>query len=124
MDDQVMIEIEKEWVRPGLVPSAVEEKVMMFLRQFGSEEEFIGWCEVQGVKGIMGASSRCLVTQAVLQATGVPIATGIATWVQRAGEGLDRGEAAWMLPLDLLDVPRKFDSYAWPHLVEAPTCPS
>ena len=120
-----------EWAKVGFPDptkpwaglSAPEEKVMSFLRQFGSEDEFIGWCEVQGVKGMKGASSRCLVSKAVWQATGVPIATGPVTWLQREMADHPRAKTAWMLPMDLLDVPKKFDEGWWPHL-EEPTCPS
>lgn len=104
-----------------------EEKVKLFLGQFGTEGEFVAWCEGQGVKGQKGRSTRCLMAQAIQTATGVPVAVQtlhpnplietLGCWRVR----LDGSEYQEMPPAVSM-VPWRFDLGMFPQL-ESPKSP-
>lgn len=91
--------------------NAAIEKVQGFLDQFGSAEEFVGWCEVQGVKGYRTESAACLVANAIETATGVEVSVGHGAWALPA-----LGSETQLLPPALRRVPEDFDMGRYPHL--------
>ena len=100
-------------------------KLQQFWQQFGSEGEFVAWCEGNGVKGIKKNAGMCLVSKAVYVATGQDIAVEYGRYYHiqsvnvQTSQGIQAAEVYGFqsnLPEALKDVPYKFDSGHYPQL--------
>lgn len=90
------------------------EKVEQFLNQFGHEDEFIAWCEGQGVKGVPWMGAQCLLSEAVHRATGL---TGIYVgYVDKDSRVSVDHQVSVRVPAPISAVPLKFDMGKWPDL--------
>jgi hypothetical protein len=101
-----------------------EDKVQRFLDQFGSEDEFIAWCRGNGVRGCPVQAFECLMSEAIVHATGVE--TSIST-DRIIGQHTFPGLGGWRLagvygstrhpmPAPLEWTPKRFDHDVWPDL--------
>lgn len=94
-----------------------EEKVHLFLHQFRAEDEFIAWCEGNGVKGRTCDKTLCLISQAIGAATGVDAVVGYGEYQVRYGPRKNDYGPLIALPPRLAETPRRFDLRRWPKLV-------
>ena len=94
-----------------------EDKVQRYLDQFGSEDEFLAHCRVNGVKGCPVQSTDCLLSVAIFRATGAEV----AIYTAYGGGWRAKISRHWLgrhaLPGPLTRIAKQFDNRLWPDLI-------